>query len=222
MTSEPLTDVLAGVTQELAAVLRVEPDRIEPHQLFRALGLDSIRTAELMAALNARFGTGIVADALYDHPTPIALARYVQAETAAVPGHAPRTATSEAGVLDALRRQLAGILRCAPAEIGPGAPFHLLGLDSIRAAEFVAAVNEAYGLTERPVTFYDHPDLAAMAAHIASPAAADRPPAPPSRSEAAPARSAMTRGEVDALLDAVRADMLTVDEAAALLASRSA
>ncbi|MBO0517339.1 acyl carrier protein, partial [Streptomyces beijiangensis] len=67
MTSEPLTDVLDAVTRELAAVLRVEPDRIAPHQRFQALGLDSIRTAELMAAVNARFGTGIVADALYGH-----------------------------------------------------------------------------------------------------------------------------------------------------------
>ena len=224
MTSEPLTDVLAGVTQELAAVLRVEAGRIEPHQRFRALGLDSIRTAELMAAVNARFGTGIVADALYDHPTPAALAHHVRAQTAAVPDTGPsaRAATVEAGVLDALRRQLAGILHCDPARIDPGAPFHLLGLDSIRAAEFVAAINDTYGLTERPVTFYDHPDLAAMAAHITFGTGADRPAAAPARPEAAPARPAMTRGEVDALLDAVRADMLTVDEAAALLAARPA
>lgn len=88
-------------------------------------------------------------------------------------------------------------------------------MDSILAAEFVAAINDTYGLTERPVTLYDHPDLATMAAHIASTAGAVRP-AP------APARPALTTGEVNALLDAVRADMLTVDEATALLASRPA
>lgn len=224
MTSEPLTDVLGGVTRDLAAVLRVGPERIEPHQQFRALGLDSIRTAELMAAVNARFGTAVAADALYDHPTPAALARHIEAETAAAPGPAPaaRAATAEADVREALRGQLADILGCDPARIDPGAPFRLLGVDSILAAEFVAAINDTYRLAERPVTLYDHPDLAAMAAHIASAAGTESAGPAPAPAPPAPARPALTSGEVNALLDAVRADMLTVDEAAALLASRPA
>lgn len=124
MTSEPLTDVLAGLMQELAAVLRVEPERIEPQQRFQALGLDSIRTAELMAALNSRFGTGIVPDALYDHPTPEALARHVRAETATAPGPGPSAPadSAEADICDALRGSWPASCAATPRRSTPACP----------------------------------------------------------------------------------------------------
>ena len=229
MTSEPRTtwheasagataDVLAGVTGELAAVLRVEPARIDPHRRFQAFGLDSIRTAELVAAVNARFGTGVMAAALYDHPTPDALARHVRTLLPV-----PRAARTESEVRATLRGQLADILRCDPRDIDPAVPFPQLGLDSLLAGEFVARVNDAFGLCERPATLYDHRDLAAMAAHIAGVPAGAGPAAPrPVDAAVPPAPPALTPDEVTALLDAVRADMLTVDEATALLASPSA
>ncbi|MER7176087.1 phosphopantetheine-binding protein [Streptomyces mesophilus] len=219
MTGVPLTDGLAGVIQALAAVLRTEPDRIDPEQSFRTLGLDSIHTAELMAAINARFGTAVVADALYDHPTPAALARHVQAQGRSTQQTADH---STAQVREALRDRLAGIVGCDVERIDPEAPFHAFGLDSIRAAEFMAAINAAYGLAERPVTLYDHPDLATMAAHVTAVAYGTGTEPAPVRAEDAVTGPEMNQDEVGALLDAVRADMLTVDEAAALLAFRPA
>ncbi|MFJ4981149.1 phosphopantetheine-binding protein [Streptomyces coeruleorubidus] len=222
----PTADILAGLTAVLADTLDVEPGRIDPRQPFQVLGVDSIFAAEFVAALNARFGTAVTAAALYDHPAPADLARHLAA--AGVQGRTGASGTSDVpagsgadAVLAELRDHLAATVHCDPAELDPEADFPLLGLDSILAAEFVAAVNRAYGLTERPVTLYDHPSLGAMAAYIAG-AAPGAPEAAGSLAAPDAARSDLTRDEVNALLDAVRDDMLTVDEAVTLLTPRPA
>ncbi|MEQ8143378.1 acyl carrier protein [Streptomyces sp. OP7] len=245
----PAAGILDGLTAVLADTLHVEPGRIDPRQPFQVLGVDSIFAAEFVAALNTRFGTAVTAAALYDHPAPADLARHlasagVQAPagepgTSAVSGtstgstvsgrSAGSTVSGADAVLDELRGHLAAIVHCDRAALDPQAAFPLLGLDSVLAAEFVAAVNRAYGLTERPVTLYDHPSLAAMAQYIAG-AAPGAPGAAgsPARADAAPdpvrseVQGGLTEDEVNALLDAVRDDMLTVDEAVTLLTPRPA
>ncbi|NUV51334.1 acyl carrier protein [Streptomyces coelicolor] len=231
----PAAGILDGLTAVLADTLHVEPGRIDPRQPFQVLGVDSIFAAEFVAALNTRFGTAVTAAALYEHPAPADLARHLasagvqgpagQPGTSAVSGtSAGLTVSGADAVLDELRAHLAATVHCDRAALDPQTAFPLLGLDSIMAAEFVAAVNRAYGLTERPVTLHDHPSLAAMAQYIAgaapgaagSLARADAAP-DPVRSEV---RSDLTKDEVNALLDAVRDDMLTVDEAVTLLTPR--
>ncbi|NUS86519.1 MAG: acyl carrier protein [Streptomyces sp.] len=115
-------------------------------------------------------------------------------------------------VLDTLREMLGAILRCDPWEIDEKATFHVLGLDSILGAEFVDAINTRYGLKEEAFTLYDHPTPAAMATHVVARTSARTPAAPP-------ARAAGPRAGLDTLLDAVRDDRLSVDEAVALLAA---
>ncbi|PRH77826.1 hypothetical protein C6N75_18305, partial [Streptomyces solincola] len=72
--------VLAPVVGSLADVLRLRPERIDPEQTFRSLGLDSLLTVEYVATVNAHYGLKIKADALLDHPTPLAFARHVARE----------------------------------------------------------------------------------------------------------------------------------------------
>ncbi|MET7685483.1 acyl carrier protein [Streptomyces sp. NPDC005423] len=228
-------ELLAELTAVLAGVLQVDPARIDPRQPFQILGLDSLLIIEFVSAVNARFATRIAAAALYDHATPAALARHVAAERAARPagsqGQAgPGPEAGEAAVLKVVRTHLARILHCDPWEIDPGADFARLGIDSILAAEFVAGVNHAYGLDERPVTLYDHPDLASMAAHVAAhttlaPHPGTAPAAPPFAAGPLPqaaAGTALSAGELDALLDAVRDNRVSIDQAVALLAARAA
>ncbi|MFJ8546491.1 phosphopantetheine-binding protein [Streptomyces sp. NPDC093586] len=142
-----------------------------------------------------------------DRPAPVAPAvRLPQpASGAAAPGGG--------AVLDVLREELARILCCDPWDINTRTAFNLLGVDSILGAEFVATINRIYGLHERAVTLYDHPDLTAMAAYIASAAPA---PAP----AAAAAVSAGDGMDLDALLDAVHDGRLSIDDAVALLPRR--
>ncbi|WP_329572824.1 acyl carrier protein [Kitasatospora sp. NBC_01266] len=247
MTSEPLTspptapfgtgaDVLTGLTQVLADLLQTDPARIDPQQPFQALGLDSLLTAEFVAGVNASLGTRLAAGVLYDHPTPAALARQLAAEGAAAgsrPDRRDRTeqaTTAGTLVLETLCEQVALLLHCDPWEIDPETPLSQLGIDSIVGAEVVAVINRTYGLAERPATLYDHPTLAAMATYLASRVGAPQQPAPPAPRRQDPAPLAVPRaaaaplsgGELNALLDAVRDDLLTVDEAAALLAARAA
>ncbi|MFB7211588.1 phosphopantetheine-binding protein [Streptomyces sp. NPDC056255] len=133
---------------------------------------------------------------------------------------APEGATR---IAEVLREQLAAILCCDAWEINTTAAFNVLGMDSIVAAEFIAAVNRTFGLRERSVLLYEHPNLAAVAAYIATRTGGFAPDAEPVRTPApvsAPAARPALRGDVDVLLDAIRDDRLTVDEAVVLLARR--
>jgi acyl carrier protein len=250
MTSEPTAspgghgDILAELTAVLAGVVHADPDRIDPGQPFPVLGLDSLLTVEFVTAVAQHFGVRIAGAALYEHPTPALLARHL----AAVRGGADETPAApdpgaSAAVLNTLRRELARTLHCDPWEIDGGAAFTELGIDSLLATDFIAGVNRTYGLSERPVTLHEHPSLAAMASCIASrtrgraapaapdaggtPAGAGTGQEPSAQSPAGPPAAAVKRpplsqDEMLALLDAVRGERIGVDEAAALLADRSA
>jgi acyl carrier protein len=288
----PSPDVVTEVVVILADVLRLKPEKIDPEQTFRALGLDSLLTVEFVATVNARYGTAVKAAALLDHPTPLAFTRHVVSElgtrgsaAGAVPssdargrataqgrgpapavpvsgsapgpavsmpvvsvqeavsvpappsgGPLPATATATATaaassavgareILGHLREELARILCCDPWDIDPTAAFNLLGVDSIIGAQFVAVINGTYGMEERAVALYEHPNLAAMAAHIAFATTGAATPAPVvGATMPAPAAEPVAEAEdpgLRALLDAVRDDRLSVDEALTLLPRRA-
>ncbi|MFC9266809.1 acyl carrier protein [Streptomyces zhihengii] len=204
--------VVAAVVSELAGVLNLDPGRIDPAQSFRALGVGSVPAVRFVSLVNRRFGTALTATALAGHPTPLALAALVAREAGDSGAEAGAVADEAAvrEILGVLRERLAGLLGCEPDAIDPATPFELLGVDSIRAAKFAAAVNDAYGMDERVVSPCEHPNLAAMAAHVANlPAAGPPPAAGPEAAE-----------EVGALLDAVREDRISVDEALTRLPHR--
>ncbi|MFE9683994.1 acyl carrier protein [Streptomyces sp. NPDC006285] len=247
---EAPADLLTELVGMLAVVLHLKPDKIDPDQTFRSLGLDSLRTVEFVATVNAYYGIAVRPDALFDQPTPLAFARHVIRERGnpsatpplrhgarpadpparasgpprrtgapaarvtgrpqggAPPEHARPGAPAREAVLEVLREELARILCCDPWDVSTTDPFNLLGVDSILGAEFVATVNGIYGLHERAVTLYDHPNLAAMAAHLAS---------------VIPSTAPAPDGTMDLadLLDAVRDDRISVDEALTLLPRRA-
>ncbi|MGW9120203.1 phosphopantetheine-binding protein [Streptomyces sp. NPDC055663] len=253
MTIEHPADVLTDLIGVLGDVLRVKPEKIDPDQTFPSLGLDSLLIVEFVAVVNGRYGLQVRATDLYDYPTPASFAQEVRRARAAAPaGAGSAGSVGSAGaagsvgsadvvapvgsaasaapegatrIAEVLREQLAAILCCDAWEINTTAAFNVLGMDSIVAAEFIAAVNRTFGLRERSVLLYEHPNLAAVAAYIATrtggfapDAESVRKPAPVSAS-ASVARPAL-RGDVDVLLDAIRDDRLTVDEAVVLLARR--
>ncbi|MEU6988920.1 acyl carrier protein [Streptomyces sp. NPDC046324] len=208
VSAAPAVDVVPV----LADVLLLKPEKIDPRQSFRSLGLDSLRAAEFVAGVNARYGTRIKTSSLPDHPQPLSFARHVARELRAGRTAAPRIASAAAvrhaggpgrEVLDVLTEELARILCCDPWDIDARAGFNVLGVDSVIGAEFVAAVNRVFGTQERSGVLYDHPNPAALAAHIARITGPRTAPL-----------------DVEAVLDAVRDDLLTVDEALALLSRR--
>ncbi|MFE2551130.1 phosphopantetheine-binding protein [Streptomyces sp. NPDC059355] len=277
MTMEHPADVLTDLIGVLGDVLRVKPEKIDPEQTFQSMGLDSLLVVEFVAVVNTRYGLRVRATDLYDFPTPASFAREVaraaanRAAAAPVPAvpvpvaaaagpgapAAPAVRQSPAAaaatrIAEVLREQLAGILCCDPWDINTTAAFNVLGVDSMVGAEFIAVVNRSFGLRERSVLLYEHPNLAAMAAYIATrtgaaaqavqdalPAhdltPAPRTPEPAFRPAAAVAVSAaavsaaavpapsvrpLPASDLDVLLDAIRDDRLTVDEALVLLGRR--
>lgn len=250
-SAEAPDDLLTELVGMLAVVLHLKPEKIDPDQTFRSLGLDSLLTVEFVATVNARYGLAIKPDVVFDQPTPRAFARHVTREqgapvttpatpqvrygarlvetpaqasgprpaapaargtgwpqTGAPPEPARPDTSAREAVLEVLREELARILCCDPWDVSTTEPFNILGVDSILGAEFVATINDVYGLHENAVTLYDHPSLAAMAAHLAS-----LIPSP------APAPSGTL--DLEDLLDAVRDDRISVDEALALLPRRA-
>ncbi|MGW7264509.1 phosphopantetheine-binding protein [Streptomyces sp. NPDC054842] len=159
-------DVVGELRDVLAGVVGADPERVDPQQPFAALGLDSLLTAELVAAIHQHFGIRITGGALYEFSTPALLAGHLSALREGSPAPAVRTPDAPSPILESLRRQLAGRLHCDVWEIEADAPFVALGIDSILAADFVAGINDAYGLHERPLTLHEHPTLAAMASYI--------------------------------------------------------
>ncbi|MEU0743926.1 acyl carrier protein [Streptomyces sp. NPDC006134] len=237
-------DVLARIVRMLADVLRLQPEKIDPGQTFRTCGVDSLLSVEYVATVNAYYGTAIRPAALIDHPTPLDFARYVARETAApacatsapapaatapappaaampatasatpAPEPAPPASVPAPPVLDVLREELARILCCDPWDIDTAAPFSALGVDTGLAAEFVSVVNLVYGLHERSTVLYDHPDLTALASHIAAQLPVGPDPAAVARTLAAEPMP------LEELLDAVRDGRVTVDQALTLLPRR--
>ncbi|WP_308296352.1 phosphopantetheine-binding protein [Streptomyces yangpuensis] len=249
MTNEHPAAVLTDLIEVLGDILRVEPAKIDPDQTFPALGLDSLLVVEFVAVVRRRYGVQVRAADLYDYPTPTSFAQEItrsRSRPASAPAAAPVPTPAPAGVAqgpspaariaEVLRQQLAAILCCDPGDINTTAPFNLLGVDSIVGAEFIAAVNQTFGLRERAVMLYEHPNLVAMAAYIAirtgepapAPASApalalaqaSAPAASRTAARPAPAARPLPGRDLDVLLDAIRDDRLTVDEALVLLGRR--
>jgi acyl carrier protein len=69
----------AELSALLAEVLYLEDTRPGPQEKFADLGLDSVLAVEWVGVLNRRYGAGLQATDVYDHPTVADLARHLAA-----------------------------------------------------------------------------------------------------------------------------------------------
>ncbi|MHB9757747.1 acyl carrier protein [Streptomyces sp. BYX5S] len=216
-------DVLAALLRMLADVTRRKADTLDPGQPFTALGLDSLLGVEFVATVNAYFGTDIKAAAVLDHATPAHFARHVAGEVRSEPTAPPAAAPAAPPpapalpVADVLREELARVLVCEPWDLDADTPFRVLGVDSLVGAEYMAVVNRVYGLRERAVVLHDHPTLAALAGHIGALVAPRLPDGAPVPSAVVADPAPGPTMSLDDLLDAVRDDRVSLDDAVALL-----
>ncbi|WP_443043014.1 type I polyketide synthase [Streptomyces sp. NBC_00370] len=96
------------VRAETAAVLgHTSPDTIPADRDFSRLGFDSLMAVELRTRLNAAAGVRLAATLVFDHPTPVAVARHLGA-TLLGGSTAQDTSPSPLAELDRLEAALAG------------------------------------------------------------------------------------------------------------------
>ncbi|XHL86344.1 SDR family NAD(P)-dependent oxidoreductase [Streptomyces niveus] len=91
------------VTQHAGAVLgHPDPSLLATDPEFRSLGFDSVTSVEMSGRLTAATGLRLPASAVFDHPTPSALAHHLAERLS---GAAPRGEPARSGSLGVLLRQ---------------------------------------------------------------------------------------------------------------------
>ena len=170
------------IQQEIARLASAELGRdVEPSQPFMEAGLDSIGLLALGGAVGSAFGLSLGAAALFDYPTPEALAAHVAGRLRVESTGVSRTTTAislglvsrpidhaitspaptltRAQTLSAIQGAVAGVLGAVPER---AQSFQEAGLDSIGSIELHKQLQTALDMDLPSTISFDYPTVEAL------------------------------------------------------------
>ncbi|PSL48187.1 acyl transferase domain-containing protein [Chitinophaga niastensis] len=185
------------LTASLAEALFMQVEDVDEEKNLVDIGLDSIVGVEWVRAVNKKYGTAVAALRVYDYPTILLFAAFMenelkQLEKPAVAGNdpslfslppeeqpvkveknIPAAATislptvSTRDLQQGLVISLAEALFMLPEEVATDKNFVDMGLDSIVGVEWTRAINKQYGTALPATKLYDYPTIEELARYLA-------------------------------------------------------
>ncbi|BBB92542.1 MAG TPA: beta-ketoacyl synthase N-terminal-like domain-containing protein [Methylomusa anaerophila] len=150
------------LTISLAKVLSMKCSDIDLNEKFIEMGLDSIIGVEWIRTINERYGTNIAANEVYNYPTIIEFAGFLEKELAKQ-GDTKQVNTRLVPSGELLQQELttslAKLLSMKQGDIEMETKFIEMGLDSIIGVEWVRIINERYGTNILANSVYDYPTM---------------------------------------------------------------
>ncbi|WP_327120893.1 thioester reductase domain-containing protein [Nocardia sp. NBC_01730] len=200
-----------GMTGRLAARLRERIQAEGEHLLdpdTAAAALTALPWAGPHVAIAAVDWDRFAATRTYPTPVLAALTNIAAPPAQPTPVTAATQPAPEHDVAQTITDLVAELLGIAPAEVDRHRGFTALGIDSLSALDLRARLQQHFGVALPATVVFDHPDVAALAAHLTGLLAAAGP-APTPATTTLPAAS-VTSPEPDSLMDSDIGDRVAV------------
>ncbi|MBN8218094.1 MAG: hypothetical protein J0L75_15740, partial [Spirochaetes bacterium] len=186
-----LTPIKAYLREKIALTLKVDPNRVSDGDSFIDLGLDSMTVMELTHAIQQEKSIELYPTLLFEYTTINDLAAYLfekhpgiaatpagtrsarplGVSGASAPNPAPQamaatTADALSPIKGYLKEKIALTLKIDAGQIGDGASFLELGLDSMTVMELTNAMQEDLGIELYPTLLFEYTNVHDLAAYL--------------------------------------------------------
>ncbi|WP_009917065.1 polyketide synthase, partial [Burkholderia humptydooensis] len=202
MPSTPARDLAALLKSTLAAEIQLSADELDDEAGFVDLGLDSVTAVTWARTLGRALSIELTPAHVYQYPSVAKLLAYLREATdgvavrgdvggadavpAAAPAPGPKpqptlepTPAAAAGIaiVEIVRQTLAAELQLDAQDIDAHASFVDMGLDSVTAVTWARKLHERLAVDLSPTQLYQHPNVAALCAHLSDAGASAGPDA---------------------------------------------
>ena len=153
----------------IARLSEIDPRDLTLQTKLNAIPMQPDESKAILAAVNARFGSGLVeADVgrCVDLSDLVSLIASSIAHPPALPARVPMRPSAADSVRTVVRQHLAKALYLEVSQLDDHAGFADLGLDSILAVELAKSLNDTLGTRLQATRLYDHANIAELSGYL--------------------------------------------------------